>query len=341
MILKHKDDAAPILAELERLSSMPTLTRTQRDQIEDEQWKMRAGVKGEKEAAYHIDFDWKNKPNSAVIHDLRIEHGGRVAQIDHLILNRALDCHVIESKGFGQEVRISDVGEWETKTRYGWRGIASPVEQNRRHIEVLETFIRDHQLAPKRLGLTLPLRFHNWVLVAPECPLRRTGKEWERVVKMDMFRKEYLKKVDAEGVLDTLASMAKFISVETMEHLARALIAAHKPATFNFAAKFGIKLSDPNDDVRFAPSAPTPVAVKCESCAAVLESKVINFCRLNSKKFGGKLLCQTCQKSAAKPGCDGCGVELEDKVIAFCRFNSKRFGGRKLCRTCQASEATA
>ena len=43
------------------------------------------------------------------------------------------------------------------------------------------------------------------------------------------------------------------------------------------------------------------------------------------------------QKIPAKPGCDVCGVELDEMVIALCRFNSKRFGGKKLCRTCQSA----
>lgn len=335
MILKHKDDMAPLLAELERLLKIPSLGKEQRDEISEEMWKMRVGAKGEKEAAYHIDFDWKDGRNSIVLHDLRIEHGGRVAQIDHLILNRALNCHVLESKGFGQEVRISDSGEWETRTRYGWRGIPSPVEQNRRHIEVLESFIRDHRLGPKRLGLMMPIRYLNWVLVSPDCPLRRKGKEWDRVVKMDMFRKEFLKQNEAEGVLETLTSLSKFVGLETIMQIGQALIAAHKPATFDFAGKFGIPASLLSDDSRFAP--PASAVVTCDACASDLEAKVITYCRLNANKLRGRMLCQACQKPRLMPGCDECGVGLESNVIAFCRFNSKRFSGRKLCRSCQTA----
>src|SRR5690349_4478194 len=104
MILKHKDDVAPQLAELERLMALPELTKAQRSAIEEELWAVRIGAKGEKEAAYHIDFGWKDGESSAVIHDLRLEHNGRVAQIDHLILHRTLHFHVIESKAFGGEV---------------------------------------------------------------------------------------------------------------------------------------------------------------------------------------------------------------------------------------------
>jgi hypothetical protein len=339
MILKHKDDVAPMLEELEQLASMPSLSKKQREEIEHEIWMMRAGTKGEKQAAYLIDFDWKKGKNYVVIHDLRVEHEGRVAQIDHLIISRILAFHVIESKAFGQEIRISESGEWETKTRYGWRGIASPVEQNRRHIDVLEAFIHDHRIAPKRLGLTLKPKFHNWVIVSPECPLRRHGKEWDQVLKMDMFSTEFFKRVDTVGLLATLAAAPRIVATETIQQVGCGLIAAHKPAKFNFAAKFGIETPKQKEDA--GNSKPKASAAVCESCAAALESKVINFCRLNSKKFRGKLLCQKCQKSASRPGCDGCGVELEDKVIAFCRYNSKRFGGRKLCRTCQRTPVPA
>ena len=82
MILKHKDDVAPQLEELERLLKSPALTKRQRDEIEEEIWMIRAGAKGEKEAAYHIDFGWKNGVNSVVIHDLRIEHQGVSHRLD-------------------------------------------------------------------------------------------------------------------------------------------------------------------------------------------------------------------------------------------------------------------
>ncbi|MDB6174990.1 MAG: hypothetical protein JWL59_4301 [Chthoniobacteraceae bacterium] len=341
MILKQKDDLTPHLAEIEQLLSIPSLTKNQRADLDDESWMIRAGAKGESEAAYHLDFEWGNALNSFVIHDLRIEHRGRVAQIDHLIVQRSLHCHVFESKGFGREVRISEAGEWETNTRYGWRGIPSPIEQNRRHIEVLKSYIADNGLGPKRLGFTMPMRFHNWVLVAPGCQLTRQGGEWDNVVKMDMFAKRFSEWIEKSSVADTIASLSKFISRNTLDELGQALLKAHRPAAFNFAAKFGIDRSEifsprPVQSVLAKVEAAEKIAAQgCQRCGKDLEQKVIDFCRINSKKFEGKLLCQTCQKVTPKPGCEGCGFELEDKVVAFCRFNSKRFNGRKLCRTCQ------
>lgn len=339
MILKHKDDVAPHLAELERLLTLPRLSRTQRKDVEDELWAMRAGNKGEKDAAYHIDFRWKGGANSAVIHDLRIDHEGRTAQIDHLILTRSLNCHVLESKNFGREVRISESGEWETRTHAGWRGIASPIEQNRRHIEVLRAYIRDHRLGPKRLGLTLPIRFHNWVLVSPQCQVRREGGDWDRVVKMDMFEKRFEEWVERTSVLETFTSLASIVSGETVKTMGQALVEAHQPATFNFVGKFGLTAplaAIPGVARQFATTIPA-----CTTCGTGLEAKVVSYCRQHPEKFAGKLLCRSCQAAPRLPACDECQAVVEEKVVNYCRLHSKRLSRRLLCRTCQAVPAVA
>ncbi len=341
MILKHKDDAAPHVAELERLLSLPTLSKAQREDLQDELAALRAGNKGEKEAAYHIDFGWKDGKNSVVIHDLRIEHGGRVAQIDHLILMRTLECHVLETKGFSSEVRISESGEWEARRRYGWQGIPSPVEQNRRHIEVLQSFVRDHNLAPTRLGLSLPVRFHNWVLVSPKCQIRRSGDEWDHVAKMDLFEKRFGECAQAAGFFDTLTNVSKFVSLETLVGIGAALVKAHTPVKPNFAAKFGITESTAAAAKRSgSPATGFGGDAKgcCDSCGVPVDPQVIKYCRVNLERFQGQTLCRHCQQSA---GCNACGTKVDSNVVAFCRINSKRLGKKLLCRTCQRVKPAA
>ncbi len=342
MILKHKDDLAPQIAEIEGLLALPCLLKSQRDDLLQELKAMRAGAKGEKDAAYHIDFGWKDGKNSAVIHDLRIEHGGRVAQIDHLILMRTLDCHLLETKGFSSDVRISERGEWESRTRFGWRGIPSPVEQNRRHIEVLQAFVRDHNLSPKRLGLSLPIRFHNWVLVSPKCQVRRGGGEWDHVVKMDLFEKRFGECAQATTFFDTLSSVSKLVSLETLEGIAQRLIEAHTPAKINFAAKFGLRVSIGNlNTTAYGLSllgTDNLEKTTCEKCSTPVDAQVIKYCRINSQRFHGKVLCRSCQhQPPSAASCSTCGTPVDSKVVAFCRFNSKRFGKKLLCRNCQTT----
>src|SRR5689334_4071622 len=107
-----------------------------------------------------IDIDYAKSPNRAIVHDLRIELNGRVAQIDHLIIDRLLTIWVCESKHFAEGVGVNEHGEWVTFFGGGVRGIPSPIEQNRRHVAVLaEVFDRKVVEPKKRLGLTINPRF--------------------------------------------------------------------------------------------------------------------------------------------------------------------------------------
>jgi Nuclease-related domain len=143
MLIKTKDSVASALNELQRLLHTPLLSNDHQRLIKDEITKIKADDRGEREAAYHIDFKLKDSKNYAVIHDLRIEHGGRVAQIDHLIVGRWFDIFIVESKNMSGSLRVCANGEFQVYARGGWRGLASPVEQNNRHIQVLSSLIKD------------------------------------------------------------------------------------------------------------------------------------------------------------------------------------------------------
>ena len=354
MLIKHKDAVEPALQILEGFLALNTLTGQQRQLIEEEIEKIRAGARGEKDAAYHIDFKLKDSKNWVVVHDLRLEHNGRVAQVDHLLINRRFDVFVIESKNLKTAVRVNKDDEFEVKTRYGWKGMASPVEQNKRHIQVLSELIGNEKLTPSRLGFQIRPTFYNWVLVAPECNLSRGEQKEATILKMDMFDRGLELFINHNSLGDAL-SLAKLCSTETVMAVAEKLVGFHKPIVFDYAAKFGI-----TDAQRF--SVPTPVHLEpakvpscsekhsCERCQTAVEDKVVAFCLAHDKRFNGKILCRTCQTAFYEPKpvpeplitasgstCHECQTPVDAKVMAFCRFNSKRFSKRVLCRTCQTT----
>jgi hypothetical protein len=111
MIIKQADDQVSALAELERRAHLADSTAKKR--LEEEIRTRRAGIKGEAESAYLIDFYYEKSKFWAVLHDLRIEVDGQVAQIDHVMINRMLECYVLETKRFHAGVRITDEGEFE------------------------------------------------------------------------------------------------------------------------------------------------------------------------------------------------------------------------------------
>lgn len=110
MLIKTMDDRSEELAQLEQVAKSATgdVAKLAAKDLSIR----RAGIKGESQSAYLIDFHFAAPPNWAVIHDLRVEHDSRVAQVDHLLINRWLECFVLESKHFNAGIKISEDGEF-------------------------------------------------------------------------------------------------------------------------------------------------------------------------------------------------------------------------------------
>jgi hypothetical protein len=177
MLLKTADDRAPDIEALQALLTRPGLDDRTERQIQTEIWNVRLGAKAESDAAYQIDFDLKESRHWAVIHDLRIDLEGHVAQIDHLVISRMLEVFVCESKSFTGGVKVNEHAEWVTFRAGRPMGIPSPVEQNRRHIAVLERVIKlGYVELPRRLVAIKP-SFHNRVLVSASGSIGRPRKK--------------------------------------------------------------------------------------------------------------------------------------------------------------------
>lgn len=174
--------------------------------------------------------------NRIVIHDLRIEHDGRVAQIDHLVLNRLLEVYVLETKHFSEGVSINEQGEFSIWFGGKPRGIPSPLEQNDRHITVLKDVFKTLNM-PTRLGIRLQPSFESLVLVSKNARIGRPEKfATDRVLKSDQFERWIMKNIDSGSPL----MMAKLVSIDTLEEVARQLVARHRPLAPDYRAKFRI-----------------------------------------------------------------------------------------------------
>src|SRR3990170_8954388 len=189
MLIKNADDKSEDLGILRRLLELQ-LTSRQRSLVEREIRCIESGLRGENNSAYFLEFELKESGNWAIIHDLRIVHEGFTAQIDHLLINRFLEIYVLESKNYYFGIKITPEGEflvWNGKT---YEAIESPLEQNRRHVQLLEKVIKQFRIAPTRLGIPIPITFHNYVLVAPGSRVDRPAmKKFDTsvVVKADAF----------------------------------------------------------------------------------------------------------------------------------------------------------
>lgn len=210
-------------------------------QTKTELKRLTSGNQGEKDSAYFIDFYYKNSPNWAIIHDLRIEHNGLVAQIDHILINRFLDFYILETKHYARSIKITEHGEFLVSFQKSYRAIESPIEQNKRHIKVLKTLLQGEEILPKRLGIPLQPHFLAYVLVSPKSRvIRPKAKDFktDAVIKSDEFYKQTRDNLNNESILTTLGSITKIISSESLQQIAKNLVSYHRPSQFDYYKNF-------------------------------------------------------------------------------------------------------
>ncbi len=307
VLIKQKDSLEQSIKELEKIAKLPNLPRHTLDRVQVELRTLKAGMQGEKDAAYFIDFDYAPSKNHAVIHDLRLEHQGRVAQIDHLLISRFLKFYVLESKNFTSGLKITKRGEFLAKYNDSYIAIESPIEQNRRHAELLEKLLRDTNVLPTRLGITIRPVILSYVLVSPKSIVQRPAKRnfnTDMVIKADELTRTLENQITKEDALTTVGYIARVVSAETLGQIARTLVTFHKPTTTNYYERFGIDL-DKLAQSSTQNSMPSRRIERqeqtsgyfCFKCKKSISQKVAEFCFDDKKRFGGRAYCFNCQKS--------------------------------------------
>lgn len=303
MLIKAADDQSALIEHLERRAAG---TGADAAKAKKELSIRLAGLKGERDSAYLIDFDYAPKSNWAVIHDLRLEHAGRVAQLDHVLINRWMDVYVLESKHFNAGVKITETGEfmrWNSYTR-SFEGMPSPIEQNERHIQVLKDVMAEIDL-PTRLGVRISPAFQSFVLIAAGARVDRPkGFDSSRVIKADQLKKAIWRDIDGENSIVGLVKFAaKIVSPETMRAVAEALAARHTPLEREFEPRrpttpVAVPRSPPRAINPPTPprSQPSPSAststLTCKKCRAS-EGQVLY------GKFGYYLKCSCCDTNTS------------------------------------------
>ena len=213
--------------------------------------------RGEERSRYFIDFYFEDSRNWVVLHDLRLEHGGKVAQIDHLLIGRMFMFYVLETKNFYRGIKVNKRGEFMVLCKDGqYRGIESPIEQNERHIMLMRRLFKEiRHIFPKRMGAYIKPSYKPYVLMSPEAELV-CPEGVSDVIKSDVFYKETQKD---PGLLD----IGKLVSPETLKAFAERLAEYHKPA------------------------------LACRTCGKIVSAKVMAYCR---DKFQGEIYCYDCQR---------------------------------------------
>lgn len=317
MLIKTADDKSKRLDLLTDLQRSPLLDAHQRSWLRDELMRTQRGIEGERDAAHYIDSAFKDSANLAVIHDLRIVVDGDVAQIDHLIVNRALMFYLLETKCFGGSVQINDRGEFSVEYP-GDRvyGIPSPMEQSHRHERVLLKLLEKLEITG-RLGVKP--RFFHAVLLHPKAVIDRPDRKafnTDNVIKADQISSWHKRHVDEEiGVTGLMTGMLNFHSTDTARGWAEKIARQHRPPNLLDLPEFMKPRTHAAPRPMALPALPTAAA---DRPAPVPESAP-------REELRRKLICVAC------------GEKISFAEGKFCWGNERRFGGFQYCRQHQAS----
>ncbi|MFH7326724.1 nuclease-related domain-containing protein [Desulfurivibrio sp. C05AmB] len=301
MIIKEKDASTEEASKraLEEILQQ-NLSREKRSLVEKELFALRRGQKGEKDAAYLINFDFGNSKNWAILHDLRLESNGLAAQIDHLLINRFFEFYVLESKNFANGIKIEEDGECLAYYNQRYQAIPSPIEQNRRHIKVLEDCLNAHDIMPKRLGLVIQPRFHNIILMSPKSRVIRPKKEvfnTSMVIKADALRTTIDTILDNMSILGTVATASKLCSSETLREVAEKIASLHQSITIDYTKRFGTRPAHAKvEKAQTNPKVAKKSRYYCWECKSDVSPVVFEYCRSYQHIYGNKVYCKKCQK---------------------------------------------
>ena len=324
MLLKSADSKDDLLAQLENL--LANAPEDKRSKVKSELYALRAGIKGENEATYLINFDFEKRDNWVVLHDLRLEVQGRVAQIDHLLINRFLGCYVLESKHFNSGLKITEEGEFLRWSGYKktYEGMPSPLAQNERHISVLRDAFETLKM-PERLGIKLKPSFHSFVLVSANARVDRPNSfDTSKVIKADVLKATIDKDIDNWGALKLLGNAAKLVDQATIYAIGRRLASMHVPFSINYAERFGIEQAMQVPAAGPQPeTAPVAGGPTCKHCGVTDGSILYG-------KYGYYFKCSGCDGNTSVRG--HCGVSGHEARI---RKEGLRFFNE--CEACGSS----
>jgi hypothetical protein len=308
MLIKSADDKSKRLALLEDLQNSPVLDAWQKNKLREELLRLRKGIQGEKEAAFYLNSYFKGGENHALLHDLRVVVDGDVAQIDHLIINRAGHLFLLETKNYAANVEVNAHGEFTAVYDEDRFGIPSPLEQSLRHERILSKLMETLGI----VGRTdKKLDFHHVVMLHPKAIIQRPDPkvlDTSYLIKAGQFPSWHKKFADNIGIGAVLKAAVNMRSQETVKEWGEKLKRQHQAPDL-LAMPSYLQPKPQLVAVAQAPKPAAPVVLNATAEPAAPDTTLAK-----------KLICAHCRDKISYP---------EGK---FCWNNVKRFGGLQYCR---------
>lgn len=296
-----------------------------------------AGRKAEEQMAFYLRRFFAKSDDVDVLNYLRIELGGEVAQMDHLVLH-PYGLLIVESKSVSGSVQIKDDGQWIRWFGKQPSGMRSPITQAKMQAMLLRDLLNDKV---KQKSFFDNVRLD--VLVA----ISDTGTiQWPasgalpEVCKADQVHERILGRVDQFRRLrrepDILAPQHRRVIADFLCKVHRPLVTTPHVAEPSAPYASATPAVAPAH-AKAAEPMPTPSApVGPSETAGSLPDKACKHCHSSDLEvrygqYGYYFYCQSCQKNTAiRFACPACGSE-----------GRIRKAGKEFFAECKACDASA
>jgi Zn finger protein HypA/HybF involved in hydrogenase expression len=281
-----------------------------------------AGRKAEEQMAFYLRRFFGKSSEVDVLNGIRIELGGEIAQMDHLVLH-PYGFLIVESKSVSGSVQIMDDGQW---MRWYLKqpkpiGMRSPVTQAKMQCQLLTELL---ETGVKQKGFFSKVNFDVLVAISDggtiQWPKSGVLKE---VCKADQVAEKVTKRI--ESIQSLNGCINHTLTQEHRQRITDFLIRMHKPVVVDTptetAATKPVPVSPPVEKSK--PVANQLPAASCKHCHS-------NAVELTYGKFGYYFQCKSCAKNTPlRFDCPVCGGE------GRIRKDGKNFFAE--CRACSVS----
>lgn len=196
--------------------------------------RTKAGHQQEKDVAFYLRREFGDDESILVINDLRLEHKGEHAQIDHLVVH-PFGLVIIESKSIHGEVKVNGNGEWSRSYRGQWYGMPSPIRQAELQEALVKDLLRQNvdKFLGKVLGIQAKIGGRDWKMI---CAISSSAilhrDDMPRSIADQVVKSEFVAKKIRELVGSWAESWVKAkprFSQKEIEGIGQFLLERHQP----------------------------------------------------------------------------------------------------------------
>jgi hypothetical protein len=239
MLLKSADEKSHFVTQLQDILAHPALARERRPFVEKEIRALQAQIETQSQSGRAIDEFLEMSEQVVVLHDLRLPHNGRTVNVDHVLINLSLEVVVLSTQHFASGLKMTSKGEFEKIVAGRSSAIRNPLEDSVKALDAVKEACRSMSW-PTRLGVQLLPEYRHWVLLHQNATIvRDVPTIFPNILSADEFLLEYVR--SNASLKQGLVSLARGVSIKTLEQLATRLLNLHRPLKDDLSSRFGVK----------------------------------------------------------------------------------------------------